>query len=149
LLHRQSNRGRLVWTDAHGVRHQKLLPGPFNSPESLAAKARLELELVVSPSRAVADPDGITINELLLAYLGHAEQHYRGPDGEPTDETRHVKTVCRFVRELYGDTAAAAFGPLALKAVRQRFVEQGWCRKTVSARVERVRRIFKWAVAEE
>ena len=38
---------------------------------------------------------------------------------------------------------------MAIKAVRQRFVELGWSRKSVNARVERVRRIFKWAVAEE
>ena len=84
-----------------------------------------------------------------MVYLDHAERHYRDSDGNPTDETRHVKAVCRYVRELYGETCAAEFGPLALKAVRQKFVEQRWCRKTVNARVERVGRIFKWAVAEE
>ena len=50
ILHKQSGRGRLVWSDALGVRHEKLLPGKFNSPESLTAKARLELELAASPS---------------------------------------------------------------------------------------------------
>ncbi|MDY3558582.1 site-specific integrase [Gemmata sp. JC673] len=89
------------------------------------------------------------MNELLLAYLRHAQQHYCDLDGNPTDELRHIKTACRFVRELYGDQTAAAFGPLALKSVRQKFVDLGWGRKTVNARVERVRRVFKWAVAEE
>jgi integrase len=89
------------------------------------------------------------VNELLLAHLDHAEQHYRGPDGIPSDEVRHLKTACRFVRELYGTTPAAEFGPLSLKAVRQKFVSAGWSRKTVNARVERVRRVFRWAVAEE
>jgi len=42
----------------------------------------------------------MTVNEVLLAYLDHAEQHYRGPDGLPSDELRHVKTACRRVREL-------------------------------------------------
>jgi hypothetical protein len=50
---------------------------------------------------------------------------------------------------LYGDTPAAGFGPLAIKAVRQRFIATGWGRKTVNARVDRVRRVFKWATAEE
>jgi integrase len=84
-----------------------------------------------------------------LAYDDHAERHYRGPDGNTTDELRHLRTACRFVRELYGLTPAAEFGPLALKAVRQKFIGESWCRKTVNARVERIRRIFKWAVAEE
>jgi integrase len=110
----------------------------------------LQLELETAPHRGrTPDPDGITVNEVLLAYLEHAERHYRGPDGTPTDEVRHIKTACRYVREFYGSTPAAGFGPLALKAVRQQFVARGWSRKTVNARVDRVRRVFKWAVAEE
>jgi integrase len=149
LFHKQSGRARAVWTDTNGTRQQKLLPGAYDSAESRTAFARMQLELETSPAANVAGPNGVTLNEVLLAYLVHAQQHYRGPDGDPTDEIRHVKTVCRFVRELYGDVPAAEFGPLALKAVRQKFIEVRWCRKTVNARVERVRRIFKWAVAEE
>ncbi|VTT98771.1 catalytic phage domain protein : Integrase, catalytic core, phage domain protein OS=Rhodopirellula sallentina SM41 GN=RSSM_06627 PE=4 SV=1: Phage_integrase [Gemmataceae bacterium] len=149
VLHQQSGRGRLGWTDSLGIRHQKLLPGPFGSTESLAAKARLELELATSPVPAQVDPKTLTVAEVLIAYLDFAEQHYRDPQGQPTDEVRHLKATIRYVRELYGDALATEFGPLALKAVRQKFVEQEWCRKTVNARVERIRRIFKWAVAEE
>ena len=149
LPHKQSGRARAVWTDALGVRQQKLLPGPFDSSESRIAFARLQLELETRPAVTATPHATLSINEVLLAYLSHADGHYHGPDGEPTDEVRHVKTVCRHVREVYGSTPAAVFGPLALKAVRQRFVNDGWCRKTVNARVERVRRIFKWAVAEE
>ncbi|MBN9121507.1 MAG: site-specific integrase [Planctomycetes bacterium] len=87
--------------------------------------------------------------EVLVAYLDFAEQHYRDQEGNPTDEVRHLKATIRPLRELYGESLATEFGPLALKAVRQKFVEQKWCRKTVNARVERIRRIFKWAVAEE
>ncbi len=148
LLHRLSGRARAVWTAQSGTRYQKLLPGPFDSTESRTAFARLLLELEVAP-HAVADPSGLAVAELLLAYLTHAEQHYRGPDGEPTDEVRHVKAACRYVRELYGDAPVSEFGPLALKAVRQQFVAAGWCRKTINARIERIRRAFKWGVAEE
>lgn len=149
VLHKQSGRGRLGWTDSLGIRHQKLLPGPFGSPESLAAKARLELELATSPAGAPPNPETPTVAEVLVAYLDFAEQHYRDQEGNPTDEVRHLKATIRPLRELYGESLATEFGPLALKAVRQKFVEQKWCRKTVNARVERIRRIFKWAVAEE
>ncbi len=149
LLHQKTGQGRLAWTDSLGVRHQKLLPGPFGSPESLAAKARLELELAASPTGGQSAPAGLTVVEVLAAYLDFAEKHYRGEDGQPTDEVRHLKAAIRHVRELYGDRPVTEFGPLALKAVRQRFVDQKWCRKTINARVERVRRIFKWAVSEE
>jgi integrase len=59
------------------------------------------------------------------------------------------KLVSRYVRQLYGDTPAAAFGPVSLKATRQKFIEVGWCRSLVNRRVGRVRRVFKWAASEE
>jgi integrase len=125
-----------------------LLPGGYDSPESRTAFARLQLELEAGPV-ITSYPHLRSVSEVLLAYLTHATAHYRGPDGQPTDELRHVKTVCRHVRELYGNTPCDRFGPLALKAVRQRFIALGWSRKTVNARVERIRRIFKWAAADE
>ena|GEM_PF-2277440 len=149
VLHKQSGRGRLAWTDSVGIRHQKLLPGQFGSVESLTAKARLELGLATSPPGTPADPESITVAEVMIAYLDFAEQHHRDQEGNPTDEVRHLKAAIRHVRELYGEVPTTEFGPLALKVVRQKFVEQKWCRKTVNARVERIRRIFKWAVAEE
>jgi integrase len=109
------------------------------------------LELETAPHRGAEPPGpaGVTVAEVLLAYLTHADRHYRGADGTPSDEVRHIKVACRHVRELYGDTPAAGFGPLAIKSVRKRFVATGWGRKTVNARVDRVRRVFKWAAAEE
>ena len=63
VLHQQSGRGRLLWADAVGIRQQKLLPGPFNSPESLVAKSRLELEIATAaaatPARSPADAVGV------------------------------------------------------------------------------------------
>jgi hypothetical protein len=144
LPHSQSGRARAVWTDATGTRCFMMLPGPFDSSESRTAFARLQLELETAPHRAgPVDPDGITVNELMEKYKGFAEGHYRSPDGKPTGEAEHMGVVSRHVRGVYGDTPAAAFGPLALKAVRQRFVNAGWCRKTVNQQTERDRRIYK------
>jgi integrase len=126
-----------------------MLPGRFNSSESRTAFARLQLQLETSPLANVMAPTGITVNEVLLAYIGHAERHYRGSDGSPTGETQHIKVVCRYVRELYGYSPATEFGPLALKAVRQKFVQAGWCRRSVNQQTERVRRAFRWAAGEE
>jgi hypothetical protein len=148
LPHKQSGRGRAVWTDALGVRQQKLLPGPFHSPESRTAFARLQLELVSTPFQSCsATPATISLNEVLLAHLDHAERHYRRAEGSPTHEVDEYRLICRYVRELYGTTPAAEFGPLALKAVRQKFIDVGWCRSLVNQRVGRVRRVFKWAAS--
>ena len=40
LHHRQSGRARAVWTDAAGVRREKLLPGRFGSAASRKAHAQ-------------------------------------------------------------------------------------------------------------
>jgi uncharacterized protein (TIGR02996 family) len=150
LHHKQSGRGRLVWYDQTGTRRQALLPGPYGSPESLAAKARLELEIATTPTRdPAATRDGLTVNEVLLAYLGHAGGYYRTPDGKPTTEVGEIKRSLRPVRELYGHTPAAGFGPRALAAVRRRMVDAGWCRSLVNKRIDRVKRAYKWAAAEE
>jgi hypothetical protein len=86
---------------------------------------------------------------VLLAFLDHAERYYRGPDGKLTKEVDEVKRAIRPVRELYGHDPAAGFGPKGLAAVRQAMVGAGWCRSLVNRRIDRVKRAFKWAAAEE
>jgi len=147
--HKQSGRGRLTWTDTAGVRHEKLLRGPFGSPESLAAKARLELEIATSPTRAAVTPADITLAEVLAAYLTHATKYYADAEGRPTKELDNMKSAIKPVREMYAETPAAAFGPRALAAVRQHMIGLGWCRSLVNHHIDRVRRAMKWAASEE
>lgn len=149
VLHKQSGRARAVWYDSVGARQQKLLPGPFNSSESRAAFARLQLELEAAPAPAAAPRTGPTLAELMVAYLDHAERHYRGPDGKPTSELNEVKLVLRALRALYAETPAAEFGPLRLKAVRQGWVNARLARSECNRRANLVRRMFKWAASEE
>ena len=56
LFHKQTGRARAVWTDRHGTRHDKLLPGGHDSPESRTAFARLQLELEASPTTTTVTP---------------------------------------------------------------------------------------------
>lgn len=146
-LKHPNGKARAVWTDAAGVRQYRMLPGDSGSKESKEAFAKIQLEAAAAP---VAQSSGdLSVNEMLLGYSDHAQRHYRDVDGNPTNEFLSVKIVTRHVRLLYGDTPATDFGPLALKAVRQKFIELDWCRRTVNQNIERLRRIFKWAVAEE
>ena len=41
------------------------------------------------------------------------------------------------------------FGPLALKAVRQQMIDQGWSRPYINRQVNRIRRMFRWGVENE
>ena len=92
---------------------------------------------------------GLSVNELLLAFVKHADQHYRRPDGTPTNEINEYRQTLRVVQDHYGLTPAAEFGPIALKAVRQAMINRGWCRGLVNQRVNRVRRVFKWGAGDE
>jgi integrase len=148
-LHRKSGRGRAAWTDAAGIEHSKLFPGPFKSPESEAAYRRFIREFDTSPqSVTTPNPNGITVAEVLLAYVDHADSYYRTPTGEHGGELERVNVIVKILDDLYGTTPAAQFGPVALKAVRAEFEARGWCRRSVNQQTERVRRIFKWAVSE-
>jgi integrase len=150
LEHKQSGKARAVWTDQTGNRQFRLLPGAYNSQESRSAFARLQLELAATPHQLPSRATGVvTVNEVLLAFLKWADGHYRRADGSPTGEIDEFKHVARYVREVYGLIPAKDFGPLALKAIRQKFIERGWCRKVINKRVERVRRFFKFGVSEE
>ena len=96
-----------------------------------------------------AQPSPLTVNELILAFWKHAQDHYRSPDGEPTGELVNIKAALRPLRQLYGTTPAAEFGPLGLRSVRQSMIAAGLMRTTINARVNRVRRAFRWAVSME
>jgi site-specific recombinase XerD len=149
IPHTKSGRGRLQWYDAIGIRHEKLLPGLFGSPESLAAKARLELELATSPTGSLSANDLISVAEVLVAFLDHAERYYVDADGVQTKEVRVLKYAIKPVRDLYAERPAVEFGPLALKAVRQKLIDAQLCRTLINRRIDAVKRVFKWAASEE
>jgi integrase len=99
---------------------------------------------------------GLTVNELALAYWKHAEQHYRRPDGSQTDEIHCLRAALRPIKFTHGHTFVKDFGPLALKAVRQRMIEstdprsgRAWCRKSINLHISRLRSMFRWGVEQE
>jgi len=60
-----------------------------------------------------------------------------------------MREALRPLRQLYGTTRAWDFGPKSLKAVRHHVVSQTLSRGVVNHRIGRIKRVFKWAVAEE
>ncbi len=71
----------------------------------------------------------MSINELILAYWRFAEGYFV-KNGKPTAHLDRIRSALRPLKELYGHTPAADFGPLALKAVRERMMDMpcGHCR---------------------
>lgn len=149
LRHRRTGQARAVWTDPCGVRHDRLLPGKFGSKASKAAFSRLMLEVEASPHHVGAGSESLTLNELLVAYVEHAEHHYRHQDGRFTSEIFEVRIVVKLMREVYGEKPIKEFGPLSVKAVRQAWVRNGISRGECNRRVGLIKRILKWGVSEE
>ena len=159
-LHRQSGQGIVTLTNNLGERRDVLL-GKFGTPESQAEYTRVLAEWQANGRRfpqvaTSASASTLTVNELILAFWQHAEQHYRRPDGTHTAEIDCLRAALRPLRQLYGHTPVKDFGPLALKAVRQRMIEsvdertkRPWCRRSINLHTYRVRSVFKWGVEQE
>jgi integrase len=87
----------------------------------------------------------VSVVELIVAYLEHAKRYYG--DG-PRGAYANMLYALRPLRELYGRTPAREFGPLQLKAVREKFIALGWSRKHINQCVQRIGRVFRWGVSE-
>ncbi|MBO0699618.1 MAG: site-specific integrase [Zavarzinella sp.] len=124
--------------------------GPYGTAASKREYARVVAEWEERQRQLPGASAGdLTVAELILYFWRHVEAHYRHPDGTPTSEVENYRYSLRPVRELYGHTPAAQFGPLALKAVRRKMVEDGLARGVINQRVGRIRGMFKWAVGEQ
>ncbi|MHC4339606.1 MAG: tyrosine-type recombinase/integrase [Planctomycetota bacterium] len=100
------------------------------------------------PPKGSEERPALTIRQVIRRYWRHARSYYV-KDGKPSPEQFHLKSVVKVVRRLYGRTLAEEFGPLALKSCREELVLRGLCRRTINQHVGRVKRMFRWAVAEE
>ena len=101
-----------------------------------------------SRERDTTPADGLTINEIFLAYWEFVQEHYR-KYGKPTSEVPSIKRALTPLLKLYGRRSGRTFGPLALKACRQRMIEDGLTRGVINNHIGRAKRFFKWAAENE
>jgi integrase len=132
---------------------KKINLGRYGTPESYERYAELikALRGETPPPQAPEppqEPHDLTISELLVQYLAYAVEYYQAGSGKKT-EVDDLKHVLRTLRRLEGATLAKDFGPLKLKAVRQAFIEMNHSRAYINKNVDRIRRVFKWAAADE
>jgi integrase len=121
--------------------------GRYKSKASRDEYDRLIAEWLAG-GRQLPDPGhDLTMNELILGYWRYAEDYY-GFTPERGDAAC-LRGALAVVRGLYGPTRALDFGPLALKARREKMVEKGWSRSYINAQIDRIRRMFRWAAGEE
>jgi len=119
-------------------------------PDSNAAKEkyhRIVAEWLASDcSPAFGLPEAeLSVASVIAAYLQHCRRYF----GEgPNSEWHRVDRATRPLDDLYALTPAADFGPLQLKAVREKLIVEGLTRPGVNAHVKRIVRMFRWAAGE-
>lgn len=109
-------------------------------------------EWIACGYRLPVAPDEITVLEVADAYLEHAKTYYFDPrKNAPSSALMEIRVALDAVTTLYGDIAAVKFGPNALRAVRQVWIDRGITITitTINGYAAAVRRMFKWAAAHE
>jgi integrase len=136
----------LAFVDVAGKRHYL---GPYGSPESREKYDRIIAEYLASNRNPVPETTETTVADLILAFMDHANVHYRRRDGTPTREADNFREALKPVLRIYGETPARNFKALALRTVRDGMIRSGLARTTINARVNKIRHAFRWAVSFE
>ena len=124
--------------------------GPHGTKTSHVEYDRLIQEWLAHGRRlpSAVEEQSISIVELCSEYWIFAQSYYVN-HGKPTDEIASLRIALRFLRENYGRIAAVEFGPLALEFIRNRMIETGNSRGYINGNINRIRRMFRWAVQRE
>jgi hypothetical protein len=120
--------------------------GPHGSPESLARYDDFKRDWLAQ--HGDIHRYKLTVDELALLYIAHAEQYYR-KNGIPTSEVWCVRAALRFLVSKHGTCRVREFGPTKLKKVRQQMIDHGLARKSINKNIDRIRRAFRWGVENE
>ena len=115
-------RGRRFYLGTYGTEESKERYRRFLAEVWVKADAA---QVVIQPA-----PD-ITVVEVTAAYWQHAEGYYV-TNGQPSGWLYHIRLVLRVLRELYGTSPAAEFGPIRLKTLRDQLILGNRSRKYVN-----------------
>jgi integrase len=123
--------------------------GVYDSPDSHRRYAELIGDLQagvdIGRSRARRAPRPITVGELAEQYLEHEASRF-GPTNKQTYAAKYAMLA---LVERHAGLRAEDFRPKALRRIQTDLVEQNYARREVNERINRIRRAFQWAVAEE
>jgi len=121
-LHKASGRAYTVLND------KAVYCGKHGTPEAEQRYHQVIAEWLASGRQLPGDPEQMTVKELIARFWLHAEQYYQTLTDGRVKELEQFRLALRPVKELYGNISAVDFGPRALKTVRQKMIDKGWCR---------------------
>src|SRR5262245_3491265 len=130
--------------------------GPFGTPsgkQKYAGLIRAWEQRQEQPTTESAAPlvpnDRPTVNELILGYLKHARDYYRPNHGENKEAGCINDALAVLQEQGFAREPADAFRPRDLKKVREAMVAKNWSPTYVNSQVNRVKRMFAYAVEED
>lgn len=135
-----------AFVEIEGKRHYL---GKHELPETKQAYHRMVSEWIANGYRLPVAPEEVTIAEVCDAYLAHCKVYYRTQDGQPTSTLSECRQCANLVLGLYGDKKAVTFGPNALRAVRQKWIDDGLSISTINSYAGTIKQMFKWAASHE
>jgi integrase len=171
-LHKRTGRAIVTVRDHAGARREVLLPGRYNSPESVAEYDRIKAHIRANagrmPAPAVTTSD-LTIGELILRYMQErVVGYYVDPiTNRPTSEQHCINHALRPVNRLFGTEPVSGFDSLKLDLARRAMITGAWlndeeraarvkskrpegmARSTINKNVHRIRQMFRWAVRKK
>ncbi len=127
--------------------------GEYDGPESHKAYNKIKSEWLVNRHSSKFRRTGlVTMAELFLAYLDHAEPYY----GTDSTELANLKLAIKSVASLYSELSTADFGPLEFETVRNYWVtkqsgkrgNRTCSRQYCNVQMKRLVRIVKFGVAK-
>ena len=122
--------------------------GKYRTSASKQEYRRFIVEWMANGRATNASGNDISVVDLISAFGVHAKRHYRLLDGSPSRERVNYRSVLAMLKKLYGHTAVSDFTPMALKALREQMIANGWSRKNINRQVVRLRSVFKWGLSE-
>jgi hypothetical protein len=124
--------------------------GPHGTKASHPEYDRLIVERLAAgrPTSSEVACSNLTISEICHRYWQFARQHYR-KNGKGTSEQDNIRYALRPLRQLYGRASGKDFGPLGLKTLQTKMIEEGLSRGAINSRIGKIKRMFRWAVSEE
>jgi integrase len=128
------------------VNGRRIFLGLYGSAESQKEYARIIAESKSNPTFSLHGAKNITLDEVAVAYLDHAEQRFG------TSHYENYRTALKFATDLYGHQPVDEFSPLKLKTVRDEMVRTkggDWCRNTINRNVDRIRTVLTWGTENE
>ncbi len=102
--------------------------GPYNSTASKEEYDRLIVQWLANGRKALTPAEDLTVLALTVEYTRFADGYYVN-HGRQTREAGLIRESLRVLNRLYAPTPACEFGPKGLKAVRQAFIDDGYCRR--------------------